>query len=757
MKLRGWLTGIILFLLGPSLLFATLWVRASLSEVERLDRALDGLSAIAELGPLMERRLAGPSSTLPGAVPSLSNLGLTKLETERANLTFQAFLQEPSVSRSIRHARDFVRQVSRSIQLTALTTLETSELPYILSDYLPSVIYESAAMVYTGDQLSNKSALNLWDRMSLPVQGGQFKVAADSVARITTTHFMYLTGPRAEIMREKGSRFLNANAVFQSAGAEMLMSASRADTGADIQAAQAMAMFPRLAKTSLALWTETLGYLRDDLNQRRNATVFEVVLATIVGFLVIVTAFGLAALLSRSLAERTQQEIDDLGYHDPLSGLPNRRGVMKRLEVHDAAQSDCEHGVIIADIRHFKAINSSYGEEVGDCVLRIVAEDLKRYGLSDDFVGRTGGAEFTIFRPNLHSGSAELQKMALEIMTILKRDRQIAEQATTLDFCMGLAVNRLGNCEDTVLEAALALKAAKRAGSTEIRLFEPAMRSEFDKTAAIAKDLVDAVKGGQIVPWFQPQICVRTGRTVGAEALVRWIDTNDGVRYPGAFLPAAEEAGYTELIDACVRTKALGMAAHYLEHTPEPFHIGINASLGLVAAPDCAEMLLDAVHEAGLAPRNVSIEILEAVMIDAVTAEPIKENVAELSRLGFHIELDDFGTGHSSISSLRDLSIDRVKIDRSFVSGVDKNPELQKFTSALIQLSKSLDISVLAEGVETEAEFRWLAENGCDVVQGWLISKAVPEAEFFERRGRFGDILPKPAPRLAPLAVNLGT
>ena len=192
-----------------------------------------------------------------------------------------------------------------------------------------------------------------------------------------------------------------------------------------------------------------------------------------------------------------------------------------------------------------------------------------------------------------------------------------------------------------------------------------------------------------------------------------------------------------ETIDSTVRRQAMGMAARLLKDNPIPFHVGLNISTSLLTDPCCVDLLLNEVGMAGLEPSQVAIEILEAVMIDAYAAAPVLSHVAELSKHGFFIELDDFGTGHSSISSLRDLRVDQVKIDRSYVTGVDKNPELQKFTSALIQLARSLDISVLAEGVETKGERAWLAENGCDAIQGFLISKAVPESNLLRKAQRW--------------------
>jgi EAL domain-containing protein (putative c-di-GMP-specific phosphodiesterase class I) len=247
----------------------------------------------------------------------------------------------------------------------------------------------------------------------------------------------------------------------------------------------------------------------------------------------------------------------------------------------------------------------------------------------------------------------------------------------------------------------------------------------------MAKELLSALQAGNILPWFQPQVDIHTGEIVGAEALARWLD-NGQVRFPGAFLPAAEEAGYMEQIELAVRDKVLALASTLNETGARSIHLGLNVSASFLEQENVADDIHKKILNLGLKPSNFSLEILEAVMIDEIGALQVKENIARLSDLDFFIELDDFGTGHSSISSLRDLKVDRVKIDRSFISGVDTNPSLQKFTSALINLAKSLDISVLAEGVETEGERLWLMDNGCDVIQGFLISKAVPEDQIID-------------------------
>ncbi len=336
-----------------------------------------------------------------------------------------------------------------------------------------------------------------------------------------------------------------------------------------------------------------------------------------------------------------------------------------------------------------------------------------------------------LLRPELEN-AFQLQGLADRLVQVLSKERIIDGHETRLDICAGMSISKPGAIasDQLLIESSLALRSAKQKGARSAALFSPDMRAIFEKNVEIAKELREALKVGKIVPWYQPQVCARTGKIVGAEALVRWIDTADGVRFPNAFLPAASEAGYMETVDETVRHQAMAMAAQVRRSSSAPFHIGLNVSASLLMDDKCVDILTAETKRAGLQPRQVSIEILEAVMIDEFAAAPILVNVAKLSELGFFIELDDFGTGHSSISSLRDLKVDRVKIDRSFISGVDKNPKLQRFTSALIQLARSLDISVLAEGVETEGERNWLMENDCDVIQGFLISKAIPEEEF---------------------------
>lgn len=731
MHIRGWLTGLIVFLLAPSLLFAFLWFYNKFESVSAIDKSLDGLHITQALGPLIqEKAISGTVGYVPASLRNkLTDFGGTGRAGYLIDL-LDKFTQDEDVNQSLRQGRELALAIAQMARLTTAGSYETSKLPYLLNDMLLSVVIESSKMAENARRLSKRNSINVWDKMSIPVQGGQFKVAADGAARETVQYFDYLIGPNAEDLRQKAVQFRSANLQFQSKGSKLLSSTIKGTTGEDIISEPVIAAHPELIHATFMLWQGILDYMNENLEQQRSQTLFAVSLAGFVGALVIFGAFGIAVALSRALADRTQQEFENLGYHDPLTGLPNRRALLDKMR--DLPQSEDGQGIglIVFDLRQFKKINNQYGDQTGDAILRLVGEQMTCLAEPEDFLSRTGGSEFVLLRPALKDQS-QFEKFAKKVVQSLAMERPVDGQKVVVEVNAGLYINQAGSpaTDRMLIDATLALRSAKKKGPRQSVTFVPEMRVVFEKHSETANELLDAIDEGNIVPWFQPQVDINTGKIVGAEALVRWVDSG-GVRYPGSFLPAAEDAGYMKLIEATVRQQAFNLATTLNTQTDRCIHLGLNVSADLLGSAKAADALHQTVLDLGLKPSDFSLEILEAVMIDETAANPIKENIAHLSDLGFFIELDDFGTGHSSISSLRDLHVDRVKIDRSFVFGVNNKPELQKFTSALINLAKSLDISVLAEGVETEEERCWLQQNGCDVIQGFLISKAVPQEQL---------------------------
>ncbi|MCK7610869.1 putative bifunctional diguanylate cyclase/phosphodiesterase [Roseibium sediminicola] len=731
MRIRGWLTGLIVFLLAPSLLFASLWFYNKFDKVSAIDRSLDGLHLIEALGPLMqEKALTGKISAPPTTLRQrLIAFGGTARSAE-LTAHLDTFVREPQVPLALRQARTLSSSISQLAKLSSSSSFEASRLPHLVTDALPAVVIESSIMVSNAKSIVTRLEINVWDKMLIPVQGGQFKIAADGAARETAEYFNLLTGESAEQLRQQAKAYRRANLAYQSEGAKLLSTTIAAKSGADIVAEPVLTAQPDLVSTTFTLWQSALDFLYEDLQTQRAETLFAVALAGLVGGLVILAAFAIAIALSRALADRTQQEFESLGFHDPLTGLPNRRALLNTIRsLPERATEGCA-GVILIDLRQFKKVNDRFGDHRGDAILRDVAEQLSEQAEPEDFLCRSGGTEFTLLRPHVKA-AARFEEFGHKLLQEIGKERIVDTHKTVIDANAGLFISRPQEpvTDNILIDAALALRSAKQKGPLKTDRFTPDMRTAFEENDEIAKQLQKALKDGEMVAWYQPQVNIHTGKVVGAEALARWI-VDGNVRYPGSFLPAAVEAGYMEQIEATVREKALHLAVNLSGKTHHPIHLGLNVSASLLTNPKAVDALNLQVKMLGLEPSDISLEILEAVMIDEITAAPIKENIARLSELGFFIELDDFGTGHSSISSLRDLKVDRVKIDRSFISGVDTNPGLQKFTSALINLAKSLDISVLAEGVETEGERDWLKDNGCDVIQGFLISKAVPEDEL---------------------------
>lgn len=256
-----------------------------------------------------------------------------------------------------------------------------------------------------------------------------------------------------------------------------------------------------------------------------------------------------------------------------------------------------------------------------------------------------------------------------------------------------------------------------------------ANKAEMERHRALKLKIQKALVGGDIRPWFQPKICLHTGRILGFEALVRWIDPNDGIQSPAEFLPVAVEVGMMSELDASVQRHAFDGLRVFHDHGVAACNVGINLTAEQLCSPELVDTLLAEATRANLLPKDISVEVLETAMLDDANGVQIKENIQRVAEHGFSIELDDFGTGHAGLSSLRDITVSKIKIDRSFVQDIHKDTRLQSFTNALISLAKSLNVGVLAEGVECAEELDWLKRAGCDAVQGFFLARPMPHDE----------------------------
>lgn len=734
LKIFRWLAGLVTLLLIPSVLLAGLWVSEAITEVRGVDRALHGLIAIEALHPVVRSRTENKFTETGGDWLGFSEK--ISMDPQTVRSVEQLYLQavgDFSDAKSILASRKLVQLIARTVNLNATTPTDIAGLPNLVIHQSLAVAQRAMRIMSVVRRLSARPELNAWDRMALPVQGGQFKVTADAIARLSRQEFGEISTHEMQVLGPVSKAYRSANLSFQQAAGILVRDISKAQSGSDLKIGKVNAAYPIFLNANNALWLAAIKTLRNGLQQRQDGLLTTLIVTSVICVVSILTALLMSIFVSRAFAARTLREMEDIGFHDPLTGLPNRRALTRMLDtvLGKTTMADPLVGVLHIDLSRFKAINDEHGELVGDAVLRDVAARLTQRTCHEDVVMRTGGNEFVVVCQRFRS-MKRLGAFAERIIEELSKKRTIGDITCHLHACIGISGSsgRSLGAEQLLMDAALALRSAKSQATSGYQMFVPEMRERFESSNAVAGELREAMDKGHIEPWFQPQICLETDRVCGVESLVRWVDPERGLISPGAFLPTAQDVGLLEELDGILRRKALASARRFRDAGLGAQHVGLNITAALLGDPDMVERLAWEVEVAGLTPDLVSIEILESVMIDEAAAAPIKANIARLSALGFFIELDDFGTGHSGLSSLRDLKVNRVKIDRSFVSGIDTNPELATFTNALISLALSLNIEVLAEGVETEAEREWLREHGCHIIQGFLNAGAMPERDL---------------------------
>lgn len=423
-----------------------------------------------------------------------------------------------------------------------------------------------------------------------------------------------------------------------------------------------------------------------------------------------------------------QHALRRLAVTDELTGLRNRRNLLEDIAIL-VDEQDGENVVVVfhMDLDRFKAINDVYGHEAGDHVLKHCAAVLESALPQGDFAARVGGDEFIIVR-RMSRERADIMAFADQMIARMMQPITYAGQFLHIGASVGIAILETGGgmtMRGTVLTAAdLALYEAKKLGSVA-QIYEPQMREQVLMNNIMARELQTGLKRHEFEAFFQPQIDARTGHCVGFEALIRWIHPHRGVLTAGDFLSVAQRSGLTDALDTLMMDEAC-RALRWLHDRGLPdVSVSINMSTAQLSDPRLLSRLQAALQTHDVPCHLLRIELLESTLLDERTTHFVA-NVHALVNAGFVVELDDFGTGHAAIAALRKFKVSQIKIDRSFIRFIDKDVELQKLTAAIIGLARSLDISVLAEGVETQAEQDWLLRRGCPLAQGWLHSKAIP-------------------------------
>lgn len=423
-----------------------------------------------------------------------------------------------------------------------------------------------------------------------------------------------------------------------------------------------------------------------------------------------------------------EEKYNHLAYHDDLTGLPNRRMFYRQLgEMFDSARhNDSTFSVMYIDLDRFKMVNDTFGHQNGDMLLCEAAERLKAGLPSDGFLSRMGGDEFTIILPQ---GAGAAVIAAEKILKNFERSFIIRGQEFHISASVGISYypDDGQDAETLMIHADTALYKAKETGRNTYVLYAPSMDQSSHEKLALENALRKAVEREEWVLHYQPQIDINTGLIIGVEALIRWEHPVYKLVPPSDFIPLAEETGLIVPIGEWVLKEACLQNKLWQDAGFPKVRIAVNLSTAQFMKKNLCRTVENVLKETGLDPQYLELEITETMTMDVDKASTILD---ELSGLGIQISIDDFGTGYSSLNYLKQFSIHRLKIDKSFVKDIAIDESNARIVGAIISMAHHLGLQVLAEGVETQEQMVYLKEQQCDEVQGYYYSPPLPAEEL---------------------------
>jgi diguanylate cyclase (GGDEF)-like protein len=425
-----------------------------------------------------------------------------------------------------------------------------------------------------------------------------------------------------------------------------------------------------------------------------------------------------ATFLEVTEARQAEVRSSYLARHDDLTGLPNRNYFTEQLQaLIDRRQVA---GVLFFDLDRFKIVNDALGHHCGDLLLTAVGSRAQEVIAGRGFLARFGGDEYAVLAPDL--GLDQLALLAESLITALTSPFVVDGHRVAVGASVGIALVNRRTADPTapMREADLALNAAKETGGNAHKFFETSMGDSLKERGALEVAIWDALEREQFGVAYQPQVDLSTGELSGVEALVRWDHPTLGSMPPGQFVPVAEATG----LIAAIGRQVLRRACREIAAASSTLRLAVNVSPVQFTRGDLVATITDALTESGLDPSRLEIEITESLFLNS--GRLIEETMAQLKKLGVSFALDDFGTGYSSLSSLRQFPIGKIKIDRSFISGLPFDQESLCIVQAVAAMAKALNIGVNAEGIETKEQATLLRALGCDQGQGFLYGKAQP-------------------------------
>ena len=426
-----------------------------------------------------------------------------------------------------------------------------------------------------------------------------------------------------------------------------------------------------------------------------------------------------------------QEKIQYQAFFDSLTDLPNRTLFHNRLDhaLRMSGRTAQRVAVFIIDLDRFKNINDSLGHEIGDSFLHSVANHLKKSTRSTDTLARLGGDEFALVIEGVKTHE-DVIEVANKVLDVLSRTHYVHGNELISTSSIGIAVSSLDNVdkESLIKQADLAMHHAKQTGGNRFCFYNEEMKSLAHQSLILEKELRQALEKDELVVYYQPKICVRSGKIKGMEALIRWQHPEKGLVPPFDFIPVAEETGLIVPIGKWVLEEACRQTIKWHQQGFRDLVVSVNVSVRQFHHQDFINEVYSALENSGIEPKYLDLEITESCTMNNI--ETAIRTLNTFRKMGLSISMDDFGTGFSSLSFLNQLPLDTLKVDRAFIKDINANGEHGELARLIITMAKSLCLSVVAEGVENQDHLDFLKQNDCDEYQGYFASPPVPAEKF---------------------------